>query len=401
MVVELIFEASDDPHHQNRNDGNHKAERHVHEALAARNGRHEAITGGKTHARQKERNPQFPQNEVGGLRHIGDDSQLRPEVPQQNGHDERAARQTQFQRYRHSRKRNRNRSQKDADQHPEENHRHIRRIEFAGLIPQRHRKALHRLLGTHAVHHVPDLQMKLLERKERHPRTEHTSDVDAVVARQMQIRQGGSVHCHLGYRHPPGNQRRLLGGQVRSVINLTAEGDDRILRFLTRHNPQMIVHIDRGVRVRTRDFARVHHTTADEGTADEVTDFADRLAVDAGIRHLHLKVNRRVVRGFFRQLPCPIFFRHVDAEDKAQSNRCPDDSHDPQGIRAGVRHGYIVSLVPQHRQSFLRCAQTRRIRHCPVVHAEHLREINLVGERKVKKDRDDETCRDREERQKV
>ena len=57
---------------------------------------------GKTDARQKERNAEFAHHETRRLRGKGDELHKTPEAPDQNGHDERAARKTELERHGHA-----------------------------------------------------------------------------------------------------------------------------------------------------------------------------------------------------------------------------------------------------------------------------------------------------------
>ena len=285
--IHLQEQAGDDGHHRHRDQGNHRTVQHP-DVTPAYQARHEILSRAQTHGRHKEGDADLPDHQVGTQGRISRDPHLGAKVTQQDGHDERTARQTELQRLRHGGEADGQRTHQHTQGDAKENRNQVRFLQGFGLIAHALRKMADALFRTHdldAVAHLEDqvgigLQLNTASQDTRNRHTVFLADVQMAqaMAGNGRFGNGEALRNQFGARFLP---LFHVHGQFRT------EDDARFILVLDiGNNQQFIPLLQRHIQIREENILAAFHSGNDQVIRVYLPhDIVDRLAEQGGILH--------------------------------------------------------------------------------------------------------------------
>ena len=298
----------------------------------------------------------------------------------QNGDDQRTAGEAELERRGHARELEGNGTEDDADEDAEEDGAHVGVVESLDGVAEQTLHAFHAVLRTYHHEAVADLDAQRAVGEEVHTRTRDTGHVHAVHGAEVHLAEGLAVHRALCHEDALRNDGRLLLLPVDFDL-LADESHYGFGIVLGADGIHFVAHVEHGFLVRGEHFFAVAVVGADEGTAEELAQLKDGLALERLVLHaqrhvvgLGVGVVLLVAADFL------LLLLELDAEDVADGDGGTDDAHYAQGIGAGVavRDVLAAHVNAQGVDGFLGGTKTGGVGDGTVEHADGHRERRLV-----------------------
>ena len=260
-------------------------------------------------------------------------------MTQQDGHDERTARQTELQRLRHGGEADGQRTHQHTQGDAKENRNQVRFLQGFGLIAHALRKMADALFRTHdldAVAHLEDqvgigLQLNTASQDTRNRHTVFLADVQMAqaMAGNGRFGNGEALRNQFGARFLP---LFHVHGQFRT------EDDARFILVLDiGNNQQFIPLLQRHIQIREENILAAFHSCNDQVIRVYLPhDIVDRLAEQGGILHPAGKTVGIGIRAVSLRSLLPLFVQ-VDPEQGLA------DDDDEKGTQHAQRIGDCIS----------------------------------------------------------
>ena len=367
-------------HHDDRDERQHEAHAQPENAFGPHDGFEEVRPGVEAQTGEVHRKPQRAQHEVGALRGIGNHVHPGAERADENAHDDRAARQSQFHGDRDARHGDRDASEREAEDQADENRREVRFVEALHGVAEDLLDVADRLRLAHDRQAVAQLQSQVGRGEQLHARTVNAADVDAVVVAQAQCRELLAVD--FGARHQDALRHELSVHRVPVdvlrvpvLLLLFAEDEPQGVGLVAVGDDQNdVVALQLPVRRGNRDLSVAPEARDDEVVVALGGDVVDALAEDGGIREV-VAGDEEVL------LVLGVGSRHVRRADEefAQGDDRQDDAHDPQRIGHRAAQRRAVGIEPRLLEGLLRRAECRGVGRGAAEDTRHVGHRNPEG----------------------
>ena len=208
-------------------------------------------------------------------------------MAQQDGDDERSARQAQLDGLGNAGETDRQRAENDTHHDAQEDGDEVRFVQGAAGVAHFLGKAVDMLLRTYADQAIAHLDVQIRARDQLDPGADDTGDTHLIDTPEMQVfqflaRQGG-----FGDRHAAGHQVMVLFHPVGNMHgHFLAKEDADLVHFLLRsHDQHLVALVEDRIAGREDDFVPFHDAGDDEIGLELMQDIVQFLAEDGRVLH--------------------------------------------------------------------------------------------------------------------
>ena len=383
-IIEFVAQPRQRAHDEDGDDGDEKAGVDIFQSVALHHGVPEAGAGLDAHRGQEEHQPDFAQHHVGRGGGVGDELQPIAKAADEDGDDEWATGDTQFQRHGHARDGQGDAAEEDADDDADEDGANVGRVKPAHTVAHHFGHAVDILFGADHHHAVANLKAVVAAGKKVHALPGDTCDVDAIDAREVHLAQRFSVHRRVGHHNTLADEGLLLGFGVPGRVDFWADKRLNGLCIALGANDEHLVALrEDGVARGNGHVAIVQQTRANDIAVEEARNLGQRATRDIFVAHFeHHLVGLGVWIFTFLLGQLLLLALELHTRDIAHGNRSSDDAQHAQRIGAGVTRRNLGHLACRKHvgERFIGRTQARRVGHRTIERTHHHRQVvGIVG----------------------
>ena len=181
-----------------------------------------------------------------------------------------------------------------------------------------------------------------------------------------------AVHRRTGHQHALAHQWLVLLLPVNLYLR-TDEGDDGLRIGLGANHIELVADMEDSVAVGKAHMSVVQNARANEVAVQEVVHLHQRLALQIGIRYLHVHLMGLHVGVLaFKPFQVLFFFLQTNPADIAHGNRGTDDAHHTERIGTGITRCYLRQIAAENGiERLVGRTKTRSVGHGTIERTHH------------------------------